>query len=169
MTAYVALIRAVNVAGRKLLMTDLKAIAAKLNLDRARTFIASGNLLFVSARSEGHLKTDLEAALEEHMSKAVGVMLRSAAEMASIVAANPFPAAGKQAVAIFLDDAPPSDTITAARNLADEEVALGRREIYVHYPSGMGRSKLRIPAASAGTARNMNTVAKLAELAREMS
>ena len=96
-------------------------------------------------------------------------MLRSAAEMASVVAANPFPEAGKQAVAIFLDDAPPPDTITAARNIADEEVALGRREIYVRYPSGMGRSKLRIPAASAGTARNMNTVAKLAELAREMS
>jgi len=42
---------------------------------------------------------------------------------------------------------------------------LGKREIYVHYPTGMGRSKLRIPAAKAGTARNMNTVSKLAELA----
>jgi uncharacterized protein (DUF1697 family) len=168
-TAYVALLRAVNVAGRKLLMSDLKAIAAKLKLERARTFIASGNLLFVSRRSEGHLKTDLEAALKEHMSKPVGVMVRSAAEMAAIVAANPFPDAGKQAVAIFLDDAPPSGTIAAARNRTDEEVALGKREIYVHYPSGMGRSKLRIPAANTGTARNMNTVAKLAELAREMS
>jgi uncharacterized protein (DUF1697 family) len=45
-----------------------------------------------------------------------------------------------------------------------EEVRLGKREIYVHYGSGMARSKLRIPAAAAGTARNMNTVAKLAEL-----
>jgi uncharacterized protein (DUF1697 family) len=43
---------------------------------------------------------------------------------------------------------------------------LGKKEIYVHYPSGMGRSKLKIPVAKAGTARNMNTVAKLAELAR---
>jgi uncharacterized protein (DUF1697 family) len=42
---------------------------------------------------------------------------------------------------------------------------LGKREIYVHYPTGMGRSKLRIPAAKTGTARNMNTVAKLVELA----
>ena len=42
---------------------------------------------------------------------------------------------------------------------------LGQREIFVHYPTGMGRSKLRIPAAKAGTARNMNTVAKLVELA----
>ena len=49
----------------------------------------------------------------------------------------------------------------------NEEVRLGAREIYVHYPDGMGRSKLRIPAAEDGTARNMNTVAKLAAMAAE--
>jgi uncharacterized protein (DUF1697 family) len=48
---------------------------------------------------------------------------------------------------------------------ADEEIRLGKREIFVHYASGMGRSKLRIPAAKTSTARNMNTVAKLAEIA----
>ena len=47
---------------------------------------------------------------------------------------------------------------------AGEEIRLGKREIYVHYPDGMGRSKLKIPAAKSGTARNMNTVAKLAEM-----
>jgi uncharacterized protein (DUF1697 family) len=47
----------------------------------------------------------------------------------------------------------------------DEEMRLGEREIFVHYPSGMGRSKLKIPATKTGTARNMNTVAKLAEMA----
>jgi uncharacterized protein (DUF1697 family) len=49
--------------------------------------------------------------------------------------------------------------------MKDEKISLGKREIYVFYGAGMGRSKLRIPAAAAGTARNMNTVAKLAELA----
>lgn len=67
--------------------------------------------------------------------------------------------------AFFLDEPPPADAVEAARNRAGEEIALGRREIYVHYPEGMGRSKLRLPAAEAGTARNMNTVAKLAEMA----
>ncbi len=47
----------------------------------------------------------------------------------------------------------------------NEEMRLGEREIFVHYPSGMGRSKLKIPAATYGTARNMNTIAKLAEMA----
>jgi len=53
-------------------------------------------------------------------------------------------------------------TLSGQKN---EEVRLGRREIYVHYPDGMGTSKLKIPAAKAGTARNMNTIAKLAEMA----
>ncbi len=57
-----------------------------------------------------------------------------------------------------------------AQASTDERIALGEREIYVAYgESGMGQSRLRIPAAEAGTARNMNTVAKLAELAREMA
>jgi uncharacterized protein (DUF1697 family) len=45
---------------------------------------------------------------------------------------------------------------------------LGAREIYVRYGAGIGRSKLKIPAAKTGTARNMNTIAKLAEMAAKL-
>lgn len=168
MTAYVALLRGVNVGGRKLLMSDLKDIAGELKLERPQTYIASGNLLFVSGKAEASLKQELEGALRAHFGKPVGVMVRSADEMQTVVEENPFPRAGKAAVAIFLDRAPPKDAAAEAKNVADEEVVLGRREIYVHYPSGMGRSKLRIAGAKTGTARNMNTVAKLAQLAKEM-
>jgi uncharacterized protein (DUF1697 family) len=68
-------------------------------------------------------------------------------------------------MAFFLDAPPPRDAIDHAVGRKDERIALGIREIYVHYAEGMGKSKLRIPAAKAGTARNMNTVAKLVELA----
>jgi uncharacterized protein (DUF1697 family) len=170
MIAYVALLRAVNLGGQQLKMDDLRSIAATLGLAFPRTFIASGNLLFVSSKSESGLKRELEAALEEHMGKPVGVMLRTADELGEVAAANPFKKeAANRVVAIFLDGAPPADAANSAKNVTDERLALGSREIYVHYPSGQGRSKLRIPAASRGTARNMNTVAKLAELAREMS
>jgi uncharacterized protein (DUF1697 family) len=50
------------------------------------------------------------------------------------------------------------------RGLADEQIHPGRREIYVFYPAGMGQSKLRIPAVKNSTARNLNTVAKLAAM-----
>jgi len=170
MTAFVALLRAVNVGGRKLVMTDLKAVADGLGLGAAKTYIASGNLLFTSTNSEGEVKVMLEAALTKHMGKPVGVMVRTAKEMAAVAAANPFAnQPGNRVVAFFLDDAPPKEAAEMAKNVTDERMALGRREIYVHYPSGQGESKLRIPAAANGTARNMNTVLKLAELAEEMA
>jgi len=170
MTAYVGLLRAVNVGGRKLIMTDLKAIADGLGLGAARTYIASGNLLFTSADSEGEVKASLEAALTRHMGKPVGVMVRTARELAAVAEANPFAdQPGNRVVTIFLDDAPPKDAARHAKNVDDERMALGTREIYVHFPSGQGQSKLRIPAAANGTARNMNTVQKLADLAEEMA
>jgi uncharacterized protein (DUF1697 family) len=168
MTSYVALLRAVNLFGRPLHMADLRTIAAQLGLEQPSTLIASGNLLFSSDKDERDLKVTLEAALARHMGKPVGVMIRTADELAGVTAANPFSAEpGNKVVAIFLDDAPPADTVSQVKKLADERIALGTREIYVHYPSGQGRSKLSIPAAASGTARNMNTVAKLAKLAKE--
>jgi uncharacterized protein (DUF1697 family) len=169
MTAYVALLRAVNVGGRKLVMSDLKAIAEKAGLKKAKTFIASGNLLFASDLSESAVTKLLEQGLAGHMSAEVPVLVRTAAEMADVARANPFAdRKGSTVAAIFLDKAPPRDAIENARGIDDERMALGAREIYVHYPSGMARSKLRIPAAAGGTARNMNTVAKLAEMAKEV-
>jgi uncharacterized protein (DUF1697 family) len=168
-TAYVALLRAVTVGGRKLLMSDLKAIAEELGLADARTFIASGNLLFTSGKGEAALRKALEQRLEAHMGKPVGVMVRTARELDEVVRCNPFAdRPGNRVAALFLNEPPPADAIERARNVADEQLALGAREIYVHYPGGMGRSKLRLPAAARGTARNMNTVAKLAELAKEV-
>jgi len=131
-----------------------------------KTFIASGNVVFQSAKTEAQVKAALEAALAKYAGKPVGVMVRTAAEMAAVLAENPFPERpGNATVAIFLDKAPPADALAAISGKADEELRLGRREIYVFYGQGMGTSKLKIPAAKTGTARNMNTVAKLAEMA----
>jgi uncharacterized protein (DUF1697 family) len=172
MTSYVALLRGVNLVGKSTLrMADLKAIAEELGLQKARTFIASGNLLFTSHSAEEPLRELLEERLRAHMSKDVSVMLRTAQEMAAVVAANPYPHfPGNKVQAFFLNQAPPSDLLDTVRNQDDERIAGGVREVYVAYgEKGIGRSRVRIPAAEAGTARNMNTVAKLAELAREQA
>ncbi|HEX6740228.1 MAG TPA: DUF1697 domain-containing protein [Sphingomicrobium sp.] len=169
MTAFVALLRAVNVGGRQLAMKDLKSVADDLGLGKARTFIASGNLLFSSDKTEEALKRALERALTDHMGKPVEVMVRTAAEMTAVVAANPFAdEPGNRVVAIFFDEPPGAGAIESAKNVADERLALGKREIYVHYPSGQGRSKLKLGTRASGTARNMNSVARLAELARSI-
>jgi len=169
MQVYVALLRAVNVGGTgKLPMADLRAMAEACGLDRPRTYIASGNLLFRSAMAEAALRAALEARLLAYAGKRVGVLVRSAAEIAAVAAANPFPdAPGNRVMAIFLHEPVTPATLKGmVGETADEAVALGRREIYVHYAAGQGDSKLRIPAARDGTARNLNTVTKLAELAR---
>jgi uncharacterized protein (DUF1697 family) len=169
MGAFVALLRAVNVGGTgKLPMSDLKAICEELGFGAVRTYIASGNVVFTSRKSEAAVKSALEKRLAAYAGKPVGVLVRSAAEMAQVASDNPFPkAAPNRTMAIFLDRAPPADTLSNVRGRKDEEIKLGRREIYVHYGEGMAKSKLVIPAAKLGTARNINTVVTLAKMAGE--
>jgi uncharacterized protein (DUF1697 family) len=169
MPLFIVLLRAVNVGGTgKLPMSELKRLCEKAGFQNVRTYIASGNVLAEGDGSETQAKAALEAEFKAYAGKPVGVIVRTAAEMAKVVALNPFPdRAANQTVAIFLDQAPPPEALKNIKGQANEEVRLGAREIYVHYPDGIGRSKLRIPAASDGTARNMNTVAKLAAMAAE--
>ena len=167
MTAFIALLRAVNVGGTaKLPMTELKAMCDAVGFAKARTYIASGNAVFESALDEAEVQRRLSEALERYAGKPVGVLVRTAAEMAAVAEANPFTGRpGNRVNAIFLDAPPPKDALAAAVGVTAEDLALGLREIYVHYPDGQADSKLRIPAAKTGTARNLNTVIKLAELA----
>ncbi|MDP3859095.1 MAG: DUF1697 domain-containing protein [Stagnimonas sp.] len=169
MRTWIALLRAVNVGGTgKLPMAELKAFCEELGFAKVRTYIASGNVLFESPKSELAIKTALERRLEQYAGKPVGVLVRTAAEMVAVAKANPFPgSAPNRVLAIFLDEAPAAEALQNLKHQKDERLALGAREIYVHYGEGMADSKLVIPAARAGTARNMNTVAKLATLAAE--
>lgn len=167
MTAYVALLRAVNVGGTgKLPMTELTAMCAAAGFTQVKTYIASGNVVFHSALDEAAVKASLEAKLHAYAGKPVGVMIRTAAEMAEVLAANPFAdEPPNRTVAIFLDAPPPEMLHLTITHQRDERVEAGLREIYVTYPGGMADSKLRIKEADGGTARNMNTVAKLAAMA----
>jgi uncharacterized protein (DUF1697 family) len=167
MTTYVALLRAVNVGGTgKLPMKDLVAMCEDAGFAAVETYIASGNVVFDSKRPLDRVKADLEKRLHAHAGKPVGVLLRTADEMRMLTEQNPFPEAPPNfSYVIFLGGPPPADALSRATGVVDEEMRLGVREIFVHYAGGMGKSKLRIPAAKEGTARNMNTVKKLAEMA----
>lgn len=167
MTVFIGLLRAVNVGGTgKLPMTELRAMCEAAGFAKVRTYIASGNVVFETNLPEKDAKATLERALAAYAGKPVGVLIRTATEMADVLAKNPFAdGAPNRSVAIFLDLAPPAHALTKASGQRNERMVLGKREIYVHYGDGMGDSKLKIPAAAQGTARNMNTVAKLIELA----
>ena len=169
MPSYIAFLRAVNVGGTgKLPMAELRAMCESIGLTGVRTYIASGNVVFQSRLAETTVKAKLERCLEDYAGKPVGVLVRTGAELAAVLEGNPFKtAAPNRTVAIFLDTPPPPDALAAATGLRTEEMALGTREIYVHYGDGMADSKLKIPAAKTGTARNMNTIAKLVDWATE--
>lgn len=168
MTSYVALLRAVNVGGTgKLPMADLRAMCTEVGFTQVQTLIASGNVVFQSPWSEAQVQRSLEDKLLAYAGKPVGVLVRTAAQLCEVLANNPFKAAvGSQVLAIFLNDAPKPTDLLTVKGQRNEELAVGEREIYVHYGSGMGTSKLIVPTAKAGTARNMNTVARLAEMLR---
>ena len=166
MPKHIALLRAVNVGGTgKLPMAELKAICKAAGFAQVETYIASGNVVFESKMTSAKVKAELEKRLNVYAGKPVGVVVRTPDEMAAVLAANPFPkAAPNRTMVIFLDKPPPADALDHATGQQDEEMRLGKREIFVHYGAGMGTSKLKIPAAKNGTARNMNTVAKLVEM-----
>lgn len=170
MTTYIALLRAVNVGGTgKLPMADLKAMCVALGFTQVQTYIASGNVVFHSVLSETKVKAGLEAKLHAYAGKLVGVHLRSALQMQAVRDGNPFPqAAPNRVMAIFVDTPADKAMLAGVTGQKNEQIALGSgdmRVLYVHYGEGMAKSKLKIPAAKTGTARNMNTVAKLAEMA----
>lgn len=167
MQTYIALLRAVNVGGSGMLpMSDLKRLCTEAGFQRVQTYIASGNVVFDSEDTASAAKTALEAALLAYAGKPVRVIIRTPAEIAAVLAANPFAdAAPNRIVAIFLDHPPDPAALADVRGRDGEELALGVREIYVAFGDAMGRSKLKIPAGEHGTARNMNTVAKLVAMA----
>lgn len=170
MTKYIALLRAVNVGGTgKLPMAVLKSMCNEAGFGRVETYIASGNVVFESKAAPLGVKATLEAHLLAYAGKPVGVVVRTASEMAAVLEANPFPEAEpRNTYAVFLDERPPNDALDHAVGQTVERMFLGDREIFIHYANGMGRSKLQIPAARMGTARNMNTVAKLAAIATSL-
>lgn len=166
MNTYVALLRAVNVGGTGTLpMAELRQMCESTGFINVRTYIASGNVVFSSASSAAEVQASLENLLAMYVGKAVGVVVLTRNEIANVMAENPFADhAPNHTMAIFFDGPPPPSALDRVTGRQNENLALGERVIYVHYGDGMGQSKLKIPAAAKGTARNMNTVAALVRL-----
>ena len=166
MTAYVALLRAVNVGGTgKLPMAVLAEMCGAAGFSQVRTHIASGNVVFRSDIAEDQIRRALEDRLHAYAGKSVGVLVRSASEIADTLARNPFgKSPGNRVMALFIDGPLPNDPLDGVTGLKNEQIRLGNRELFVFYPDGMSNTRLRIPSEKQGTARNMNTVAKLAEM-----
>ena len=170
---YVALLRAVNVGGRKVTMAELKVAAGELGYENARTLVASGNLVFDAKKTApAKLEAALEAAIETTFKLKSEVMVRDPADWAAIIKANPFPKKAKDdpahLVCVVCKDKPDTDAINAFLKTFREKYDKGEqlkivgREIYIDYGDSIGESKLILPKKiCTGTMRNWNTMLKL--------
>ena len=149
-------------------MAVLTSFCTNAGFADVRTYITSGNAVFTSRLPEREIRKALEQRLEQYTGKPVSVIVRTGQEMAAVFSSNPFSQAPPSStVAIFLQQPAPADAVQRAAGRRTERLALGAREIYVAYGDRMADSKLRFPGMEAGTARNMNTIAKLASMALE--
>jgi uncharacterized protein (DUF1697 family) len=172
---YVALLRAVNVAGAKLPMAQLRDVCAGLGWREVETYIQSGNVVFEADGPAPDLGNALEQAVERHFALTRPVMVRSAAQWSGYAAGSPFPAQERDHPNYLLLGiakeplAAGAAEALQARGAAGEQVRQGADALWFWFPDGSGVSKLT-PAAidkAAGspvTTRNWRTVRKLAEM-----
>jgi uncharacterized protein (DUF1697 family) len=169
MVAYAAFLRAVNVGGTgKLPMADLKRICEELGFEKVRTYIASGNMVLQSKQPEEKVRALLQARLKDYAGKAVGVHVRTRAELQELLASNPFAdVPGNRDHILLLDESPNEAMIAGAKFKTDERLHAGKRALHIHYPDGQGVSRLKVPGTEQGTGRNRNTIEKIIELLGE--
>lgn len=178
MTHHVALLRGINVGGkRKVAMAYLRAIVEGLGHADVRTYINSGNVVFASGTpgaGRAELEAQLEKAIRAELGLDVAVIVRTHDELAAAVDANPFPdAVPPRLLLSFLREAPAADGYAAAEAVESgaDEFRVDGTTVYLHCPDGIGRSKLAEalskPKVPVGTARNLATVRKLVELSQE--
>lgn len=173
MSPHIALLRAVNVGGRKVLKDDLLGLAHDLGFERAKTLLASGNLVLWGEGGQ-----DLEARLEQGLAKRMGLrtdfMVRTPAELQAVIAANPFREQATRRpnhlLVSFLKTPIDSDTVEVLRAAIKgrEEIHAVGRTLYIDFKDGIGESTLdrdwkKTKREPLGTMRNWNTVLKLAD------
>lgn len=174
-THFVALLRAVNVGGRKVPMADLRALAGEIGLAKPTTFIASGNLLFDAEAADADLEAKIEAALEQRFGFQVPVIVRSAEQWRALIAVNPLAQASVERpnlVLMGLSKHPLHESAAHAiqnKGTLGEKVVAAGGALWFDYRVGVGNSKLTPAlidraAGSPVTGRNWRTVLKLGEL-----
>jgi uncharacterized protein (DUF1697 family) len=178
MGIYIALVRGINVGGHKqVAMAGLRDLCADLGFTGVRSLLQSGNLVFRADPRDGvRLERLLEAETEKRLGLRAGFHVRNAREWQAVVEGNPFAREAKadpgHLLVMFLKDAPRTRDAEALRAAITgrETFRVRGRETYLVYPDGVGRSRLthaliEKTLGTSGTARNWNTVLKLAALA----
>ena len=180
MFIHIALFRGINVGGNSILpMTELVAILQDLGCREVKTYIQSGNAVFVHPTSDqAQLARQISLEIKSRRGFEPRVLLLTRDELENAIAANPFPEAEANPAMLhlgFLSTVPQTPNLPALEKLRtpNEQTRLIDKVFYLYAPDGIGRSKLAAAEERALgvplTDRNWNTVVKLAEMARVLS
>ncbi|HEX9946732.1 MAG TPA: DUF1697 domain-containing protein [Allosphingosinicella sp.] len=177
MARLIALLRAVNVGGRKLPMAELRALCGEIGWEDVETYIQSGNVVFAAHGGPEALERKLEGAIKGRFGLDVPVIVRTASQWADLAASNPFPKAADDEpnrLLLLVSKRPPNADAAPRlmeRAQAGETVEAAGGALWFHFPEGVGTSKLTPSlidkaCGSPTTGRNWRTVLKLQEMSR---
>jgi uncharacterized protein (DUF1697 family) len=176
MTRYVALLRGINVAGsKKIAMADLRALLAAMGYAEIVTYLHSGNAVFTAeAQPADVLARKIQDRIAADLGTEVTVMIRTAGQLAAVLAANPLekaPVNPSRFFVAFLSAAvnPAAPYVTGDRAPSDDRVWVNGSEAFLWCPKGFSvldhTSLIEKTFSVIATTRNWNTVIKLASLA----
>jgi uncharacterized protein (DUF1697 family) len=177
MIIHIALLRGINVGGHNLVsMSDLRQLFADLGFPDAKSLLQSGNVVFESPQAaDAEVERRLEKETAERLGVAADFIVRSAKEWKRIVSRNPFPKEAEtdpgHLIVMFLKSASTTKNLDSLQSAirGPETLRGDGKQLYIVYPDGIGRSKLTAALierklGTRGTARNWNTILKLAAL-----
>ncbi len=175
-TAMVGLLRGVNVGGKaKLAMADLRRVTEQCGYERVRTYIQSGNVVFSSLTADtSEVAKTLQRAIAADGHVKADVMVRTRAELAAVINADPYRGRGVDTAylhVVFLGTKASVAGVDLEAYAPEEATAIGR-ELHLYLPNGVGRSKLAADLSrgkgAGGTMRNWRTVTTLLAMAEEI-
>ena len=174
MTHRIILFRGMNTGGVRAPVGEQRAMAEAMGLRNPLTLLASGNLVVESDRDPVELETAVEAETERRFGRRIETIVRSPAQWAALIAANPFPEAtsvdGSRLLVMVMKDGIKPGGLEAVRSFAvgEERVEAAAGALFFWHPEGIGSSKMAARAQprliGLGTGRNWNTVLKLADM-----
>jgi len=181
MPVVISILRGVNLARHnRVKMEALRALYEKLGLENPQTYVQSGNVVFrTKERNLTALAQRIEKAVEQKFGFRTAVIVRTASELRSVIARNPFAARPgiepNRFLVTFLATAPSAEDCNQVRQLkgVPEEVHIDGHEVFMYFPNGLARPKLSWVTVekmlkTSGTARNWNSVTKLLEMAEKL-
>lgn len=172
MVIYAVFLRAVNVGGNTMVsMKELVSFCLDLGFVNVRSYLNSGNIILESSLPEIKILEILESGLSRKFESDLRIIIRNAIELEQIIKNNPFPnKKGSQVGVMLLNESIENMGCDECKTPGKEEIILGKREVYVYYPDGMGRSKLKWSIRfNYGTMRNINTLTKLVSITNEIA